>query len=409
MRVVFDDRQASAARGELAAAEIRRTHSAQAAGAIMAQRLDALQHVHAVSRERTVVPHLRERIEVGPVSPPRSSAGPAGPLIRRVVLRMMKPFTAYQRTVNDETLRSLEALERSVVRIEHAQQRSESAGLAHAREADVAQRLVRHDVDALKALRGPIVARLDEVDSHLAVIESERRAIPHMEGKPFQTWHHPIAGNVQGYRADTGQADADTYRSFEDIFRGGEDFIRDRQRKFVALIGDRAPVLDFGCGRGEFLDLLREQGVDYVGVDSDPGMIKRCQEKGHDAVVLGDGLAYLEGLEPASLGAIFCAQVIEHLPYAELLRFLNASVRALAGDGLLIAETVNPHSPPALKTFWVDLTHQHPIFPEVALALCHSAGFAEAIVFHPNGRGDVDVDRYTAGEYAVVARVAAGG
>ena len=72
---------------------------------------------------------------------------------------------------------------------------------------------------------------------------------------------------------------------------------------------------------------------------------------------------------------------------------------------MLIAETVNPHSVPALKTFWVDLTHQHPIFPEVALALCLSAGFSDAYVFYPNGTGDVEADRYTQGEYAVVATV----
>ena len=70
------------------------------------QRLGALQAVHSASHSRSVAPNLRERIELGPTPPPSSSAGPAGPLIRRVVLRVMKPFTAYQRTVNDETVRS---------------------------------------------------------------------------------------------------------------------------------------------------------------------------------------------------------------------------------------------------------------------------------------------------------------
>jgi hypothetical protein len=58
-----------------------------------------------------------------------------------------------------------------------------------------------------------------------------------------------------------------------------------------------------------------------------------------------------------------------------------------------------------LKAFWVDLTHKQPIFPEVALALCKTAGFASAYVFHPNGTGDVDRDRFVQGEYAVVAAV----
>ncbi len=70
---------------------------------------------------------------------------------------------------------------------------------------------------------------------------------------------------------------------------------------------------------------------------------------------------------------------------------------------MFIAETVNPHCVSALKTFWVDPTHQHPLFPEVALQLCRSAGFASAFVFHPNGTGEVAQDRFTQGEYAVVA------
>jgi len=73
---------------------------------------------------------------------------------------------------------------------------------------------------------------------------------------------------------------------------------------------------------------------------------------------------------------------------------------------VLIAETVNPHSPAALKAFWVDLTHQLPIFPEVLLQLCRSSGFEQGYVFMPNGSGDYESDRRTAGEYAVVATAA---
>ncbi len=83
-------------------------------------------------------------------------------------------------------------------------------------------------------------------------------------------------------------------------------------------------MLEFGCGRGEFLDLLRERGLSYLGVDLDAGMVDRCHEKGHTQVVHADGLEYLEGLKDGSLGAIFSAQVIEHLPYESLLRLLRA-------------------------------------------------------------------------------------
>lgn len=179
--------------------------------------------------------------------------------------------------------------------------------------------------------------------------------------------------------------------------------IRDRQRIYLPLLRAREPVLDFGCGRGEFLDLLAERGLRHMGVDIDAGMVRRCHLKGHSEVVQADGLDYLEALEDGSLGGVFSAQVIEHLPYESLLRLLSLVRRKLDEDGILIAETVNPHSPAALKTFWVDPTHQHPIFPEVALQLCRSAGFAAAFVFHPNGSADVKRDRFEQGEYAVVA------
>ena len=91
----------------------------------------------------------------------------------------------------------------------------------------------------------------------------------------------------------------------------------------------------------------------------------------------------------------------------ELVRFYGLGLRKLQPGGLFILETVNPHSVPALKTFWVDPTHQHPLFPEVALALCEISGFESAYVFHPNGKGQVEVDRYETGEYAVVAKKAA--
>jgi hypothetical protein len=75
-----------------------------------------------------------------------------------------------------------------------------------------------------------------------------------------------------------------------------------------------------------------------------------------------------------------------------------------SSHGILIAETVNPHSLEALKSFWVDLTHRHPIFPEVATALCWLRGFESAVIVFPHGSGDLEADRRTQGEYAVVAR-----
>jgi hypothetical protein len=99
---------------------------------------------------------------------------------------------------------------------------------------------------------------------------------------------------------------------------------------------------------------------------------------------------------------VFCAQVIEHLPHEEVWRLLELARRKLRPGGLFIAETVNPDRISSLKTFWVDLTHQHPIFPEVALALCAIAGFESAYVFAPTF-DSFERARFDSPAYAVVA------
>lgn len=131
-------------------------------------------------------------------------------------------------------------------------------------------------------------------------------------------------------------------------------------------------------------------------------MVARARAKNLE-VEHADIVAYLEGLPDESLGAIFAAQVVEHLSYVHLLDFLRVGYQKLKPGGLLIAETVNPHMPIAFKNFWLDLTHQHLVFPEVLLTLCRGIGFGSAYVFHPGGSGDFVSDRELCGDYAIVA------
>jgi glycosyltransferase involved in cell wall biosynthesis/SAM-dependent methyltransferase len=421
MREIFDDPSAATKRGLRGSEDIRRSHSAVAAGEILGQRLELLRElrgdrVNRLGRRVTTV--LDQRVQAGPLVEAASRFGRPGRLARRILLRVLKPFSIYQKGINTEVAQSMHELERRIEKLDLVTTQRHALVLARLRNEDSERRVWESIAGLRRSTMGLELAttelqrmidlpdvgrRLEEVARSLEGLKWESRAIPFMEGAPFGDIKHPGAGLVQGYRLDHDAAGVDTYRTFEDIFRGSEEFIRLRQEVYLELLDGHSPVLDFGCGRGEFLDLLREHDVGRMGVDSDAGMVARCREKGHTEVVLADGLRYLETLEDGTLGAIFCAQVIEHLPYHDLLSFLALARLKLCGDGILIAETVNPHSLAALKTFWVDLTHQHPIFPEVALALCRSSGFPAAFVFHPNGTGDVEQDRFTQGEYAVVA------
>ena len=243
-----------------------------------------------------------------------------------------------------------------------------------------------------------------ELTQHLA----EHRARPYVaEGYVLESWVDPMMGSVLGFHAHGDSAAAAqpkrAYIDFEAAFRGPEERVREIQRAYLPLLAGQAPVLDIGCGRGELLDLLTEAGVQASGVDVDAGMVEHARAKGHD-VALGDAVAHLRTLAPGQLGAVVSLEVIEHLPYAELLELLTLARSRLREDGVLLLETVNPHAVDAMKAFWLDPTHQHPLFPEVTLELCRLTGFAEALWFHPIGSGDFESDRNRAPIYAILAR-----
>jgi SAM-dependent methyltransferase len=312
-------------------------------------------------------------------SPPSAGAGRLRRAARRVLLRLARPVTAGQQGANEAVAAAL---------------------------ADVDGRLRAIEDVQVAALGDDLVAALESLRARVAAAEeitSGARALPYAAGGALEHFREPGAGLVIGYRNGGGSAGQDTYRGFEDVFRGPEERVAERQAAYLELLAQHAPVLDVGCGRGELLDLLRERGVECSGVDSDAGMVARSREKGHE-VELATADAHLERLPEGRLGAVFSAQVLEHLPYADLRRFLALARSRLRPGGIMVAETVNPHAPHALKNFWIDPTHQHPLFPEVLLVLCRLSGFASAYAYHPLGSGHVDDDRMHESEYAVVAR-----
>jgi O-antigen chain-terminating methyltransferase len=158
--------------------------------------------------------------------------------------------------------------------------------------------------------------------------------------------------------------------------RGPSDDVRSRQARYVDDFRDAAPVLDAGCGRGEFLELLRDAGVEARGVDSDEDMVAFCRSRGLN-VVKADAIAHLHGLPDASLGGVFTAQLVEHLAPQALLRLLDLSASKLRQDGVLVIETINPLSFIALRHFFADLTHSHPLVPATLELMARQSGFRQ--------------------------------
>jgi 2-polyprenyl-3-methyl-5-hydroxy-6-metoxy-1,4-benzoquinol methylase len=246
-----------------------------------------------------------------------------------------------------------------------------------------------------------LTAGLEQTVKSSAVLQQRLYASPYMADPSRFSYITESGQQTLGFR---GQRNGrrEVYAGFEDVFRGPEAMIADRFRRYLPLLQPLERVIDIGCGRGELLDVLRAAQVAASGIDTDAAMVQRCREKGHSVEHI-DGVAYLRSQADGSLPAIFAAQVVEHLPYTELLAFLELSHAKLRPGGQLVFETVNPHCLEAFKTFYTDLTHQRPIFPEVAVALCWLMQFDEAYVFYPNGNGDIATDRAVQGEYAVVA------
>jgi SAM-dependent methyltransferase len=213
---------------------------------------------------------------------------------------------------------------------------------------------------ALEALR-PRIEFIVELDERLTRLERRER--------------HPAAPpSPASPPTPAGQVVVPDYFAYESRMRGPTERIRDRQRRYLDDFREAGPVLDIGCGRGEFLGLLREGGVEASGVDLDADMVAYCRGEGLDVEQAG-GIEHLEELEDGALGGIFAAQVVEHLPTPELVRLLELAASKLRPGGLLVAETINPLSPIALRNYFADLTHAQPLVPETLELLARQSGF----------------------------------
>jgi SAM-dependent methyltransferase len=169
--------------------------------------------------------------------------------------------------------------------------------------------------------------------------------------------------------------DAYKYVGFEDQFRGSREVIRARFESYLPLFAGRAVVLDVGCGRGEFLEMLAAGGIAARGIDLNHAMAEDCRARGLD-VEEADAVGHLSALPDASLGGIFSAQVVEHLQPGYLLRFLELAFHKLRPGGRVVLETLNPACWVAFFESYIrDITHVWPLHPETLKYLLVASGF----------------------------------
>lgn len=190
----------------------------------------------------------------------------------------------------------------------------------------------------------------------------------------------PGATRAPETRSAADPLSAGLYADFERTFRGAEDEIRARQEGDVSLfLGTKHPVVDLGCGRGEFLEALAARGLAARGCDTNPVMVARCRQKGL-AVDEADLFGWLRAQPEGSLGGITAYQVVEHLPADALLPLVELAVSRLSTGGRLLLETVNAESVYAMKWFWMDLTHVRPVPGPSLGRLMEACGLREVTI-----------------------------
>lgn len=184
-----------------------------------------------------------------------------------------------------------------------------------------------------------------------------------------------------GEGASTGDH-AYQYVGFEDKFRGSESAIRARQADYVQYFRGQSNVLDVGCGRGEFLDLLKEHGVSAKGLDLNPEMVEVCRSRGLDATA-ADARSYLRGVADESLGGLIAIQVVEHLQPQYLNEMLGLAFDKIKPGGRIVLETINPACWVAFFESYIrDLTHVKPIHPDTLQYLLQASGFANVEIVY---------------------------
>ncbi len=185
----------------------------------------------------------------------------------------------------------------------------------------------------------------------------------------------PVQDASPDSSAFASRLDAYKYVGFEDQFRGSRDVIRGRLESYLPFFEGRSDVLDVGCGRGEFLDLLAARQIRARGIDLNAEMAEVCRAQGHD-VAQADAVGHLSTLPDGSLGGIFAAQVVEHLAPGYLLRFLELAFHKLGPGGVLVLETLNPACWVAFFESYIrDITHVWPLHPDTLKYLVTASGF----------------------------------
>jgi len=286
----------------------------------------------------------------------------------------------------------------------------------HAREQD---ELHERQAAELQALKAQVEKQIDDLierlqKSRMDIAQQETRLSRLLEGADLtRSAPSQPAHPEQDHLLDS------LYFSLEDVLRGTPEQIKEEVKVYLPVLekaGISSSILDVGCGRGEWLQVLRDAGLQARGIDTNRILVQQCKELSLD-VEEREALGYLGSLTDGSLNAITAFHFAEHLPLETLVKFLDEAGRTLKPGGLLILETPNPENLLVGScNFYLDPTHKNPIPIPTMKVLVEARGFRceEVLRLHAVESAKIEVkDQLTSHlnhflygpmNYAVIAR-----
>lgn len=314
---------------------------------------------------------------------------------KRALQQLLAPIFQRQSSYNAANARLMAYLCDRVARMEQghataaleAIQAEEAVFLDAVRETITGQleTLAQQQAEALQALQ-------DEVASQ----NRQRRAQEQYLMRSLDELRQPLSESLS-QQASQAPAKREMYTedaffvAFDEQFRGSRADIKERLRVYLpickeAKIGtEERPVADLGCGRGEWLEVLQEEGMRAMGVDRNRRLVETCRQYGLD-VLEGDFLTYLRGLPSNSLGGVTGFHIVEHLPFDGLLKLLEETVRVLQPGGVAIFETPNPQNIlVSTHEFYIDPTHYTPLPSSLLKFIAEAKGLQrlKLLYLHP--------------------------
>ena len=308
-------------------------------------------------------------------------------LVHGEVRRYIDPMISRQTEFNASTVRIITRASQRCAELNQHQQELETAFASFKRESD------KKIADCITTAKNELDSKIELTTKEITTTKSELESKIELTVKKLftqmdkdihaQAWlARVLEERVQKGLVQKSASPASTpkettnYFLFEERFRGSREDITQRQLAFLPYFEKCSRVLDIGCGRGEFLEILNDHNIGSIGVDSDPDMVAYCRSRQLE-VEHSDAIAYLETLADNCLDGIFIDQVVEHLEPDYLIRLLALCHQKMKFGYHIVVETVNPMSFVSFVNFYIDMTHTKPVHPETLKFLIGLVGFKE--------------------------------